>query len=179
MKRNIVLSVSAGIFMALNLALVAQAGSREELHKEVEEAIALLKKTDPSLKKFFNDSHGYAIFPSVGKGAIGIGGAYGQGEVYEKGKLIGLATLSQVTIGVQLGGQAYIEIVFFEDKGTLASFKESRTSISAQVSAVAAAAGAAAHAKYEYGVAIFTLQKNGLMFEASVGGQKFKFTPLE
>jgi lipid-binding SYLF domain-containing protein len=156
-----------------------QAGSREDLNREVQAAIALLKKTDPSLEKFFKSAHGYAIFPNVGKGAIGIGGAHGKGEVYEKGTLIGRSSLSQITIGVQLGGQQYIEIVFFESLETLRNFKESRTTLSAQVSAVAAAEGVAATANYELGVAVFTLQKNGLMFEASVGGQKFKFFPLD
>jgi lipid-binding SYLF domain-containing protein len=145
----------------------------------VEAAIQLMKQTDPTLDKFFKSSEGYAVFPNVGKGAIGIGGAHGKGEVYEKGILIGRASLSQLTIGFQLGGQVYSEIIFFETKDTLQDFKEGAYKVSAQASAVAAADGVGANAKYEHGVVIFTLAKNGLMFEASVGGQKFKFIPLE
>ena len=148
-----------------------------ELHEDVKEAIQLLKKSDSSLKKWFNGSHGYAVFPEVMKGAIGIGGAYGEGQVFEKGKLIGTASLSQVTLGVQLGGQEYIQVIFFEGKKALESFKAGNFELSAQASAVAAADGAAANAKYELGVAIFTLARGGLMFEASVGGQKFEFLP--
>lgn len=148
-----------------------------ELHEDVKESIKLLKKSDSSLKKWFNDSHGYAVFPEVVKGAIGIGGAYGEGQVFEKGKLIGDASLSQMTLGVQLGGQKYIEVIFFEGKKALESFKANDFKLSAQASAVAAAEGVAADAKYELGVAIFTLARGGVMFEASVGGQKFEFKP--
>jgi lipid-binding SYLF domain-containing protein len=157
-----------------------QAAAKDtELHEDVKEAITILKKSDSSLKKWFNDSHGYAVFPRVVKGAIGIGGAYGEGQVFEKGKLIGDASLSQVTLGVQLGGQTYIEVIYFEDEKALESFKASDFKLSAQASAVAAAEGAAADAKYELGVAIFTLARGGLMFEASVGGQKFEFKPIQ
>jgi lipid-binding SYLF domain-containing protein len=117
------------------------------------------------------------VFPSIAKGAIGIGGAHGKGQVFEKGKLIGEASVSQVTIGFQLGGQVYSEVIFFENKDTLESFKKSELAFSAQVSAVAAAEGASANAKYQLGVAVFTLAKGGLMYEASIGGQKFKFKP--
>ena len=151
----------------------------KDLHTEVKEAITILKKSDSSIKKWFNKSHGYAVFPRVGKGAIGIGGAHGDGQVFEKNKLIGDTSLSQVTLGVQLGGQVYIEVIFFEDKAALDSFTAGDYKLSAQASAVAAAEGAAADAKYELGVAIFTLARGGLMYEASVGGQKFNFTPIK
>lgn len=157
----------------------ASAGDADKLHRDVVEAIRLFKQSDSSIEKFFDESYGYAVFPKVGKGGIGIGGAYGKGEVYEQGKRVGTASLSQVTIGFQLGGQAYIELIFFEDKQSLDNFKTSKFALSAQASAVAAAEGAGATAKYELGVAIFTLARGGLMFEASVGGQKFKFTPTE
>lgn len=158
--------------------LSVHAGDGGKLHRNVEEAIRLFKQSDSSIGKLFKESYGYAVFPKVGKGGFGIGGAYGKGEVYERGKRIGTASLSQVTIGFQLGGQAYIEVIFFEDKESLDNFKSSKFALSAQASAVAAAEGAAANAKYELGVAIFTLARGGLMFEASVGGQKFKFAPL-
>jgi len=134
--------------------------------------------TDSLMKKRFKNDYGYVVFPNVGKGAIGVGGASGGGIVYEKGVVIGKAQMTQVTIGLQFGGQAYREVVFFQDKATLDRFKENKVEFSAQVSAVAAKAGASADAKYADGILIFTQQKGGLMYEASVGGQKFKYTPF-
>lgn len=146
---------------------------------EVAEVIANFKNNYPNLKVYFEKAYGYAIFPTVTKGAIGIGAAHGNGEVYENGKLIGTVTLTQVTVGVQLGGQAYSESIFFKDKKTLDDFMFNNMKLGAQTSAVAANSGVSSDADYNNGVAIFTLAKNGLMFEASVGGQKFHFKPTE
>jgi lipid-binding SYLF domain-containing protein len=154
------------------------AHDKNKLHKNVIEAIALFKDKDPGIKKFFDNSYGYAIFPKVGKGGIGIGAAAGRGEVYEKGELVGTARLTQVNIGLQLGGQVYSEIVFFKSEKDLDVFRKSRLKLSAQVSAVAAASGAAANANYSHGVVIFTIARYGLMYEATIGGQRFKFKPL-
>jgi len=132
--------------------------------------------TDSLMKKLFNGAYGYVVFPNVGKGAMGVGGASGGGTVFEKGAIVGQAQMTQVTIGFQFGGQAYREVVFFEDKKTLDRFKENNIEFTAQVSAVAAKSGASASAKYSDGILIFTQQKGGLMYEASVGGQKFKYT---
>lgn len=152
---------------------------REQLSDEVTEALAQFKKADSSLKDFLEKSAGYAVFPKVAKGAMGVGAANGRGQLFEKGRVVGEASLTQVTVGFQLGGQVYSEIIFFEDQKTLDDFKEGNLEFSAQVSAVAAAEGASKNAKYKLGVAIFTLARGGLMYEASVGGQKFKFTPYE
>ena len=133
--------------------------------------------TDSLMKRLFSGAYAYVIFPNVGKGAIGVGGASGGGTVFEKSAIIGKAQMTQVTIGFQFGGQAYREVVFFEDKKTLDRFKENNVEFSAQVSAVAAKSGASGNAKYTDGILIFTQQKGGLMYEASVGGQKFKYTP--
>lgn len=161
------------------VALAAEkAATLAQKQKEAEQTIELFKKTDPDLKKFFEQAVGYAVFPTVGKGGLGVGGARGTGLVYEKGKLIGEATLTQVTVGFQLGGQAYSELIFFETPEALEAFKASKFAMSAQVSAVAAAEGASRNAKYQLGVAVFTMAKGGLMYEASVGGQKFKFRPI-
>ena len=151
------------------------AGDAEAREKDAQAAIARFKDADPGLKKWFEDAHGYAVFPSVGKGGVGIGGAYGKGEVYEKGDHIGYATLTQATIGLQLGGQAYSEVIFFKDKHALDRLRSGQFELSAQASAVAATAGASADADYSGGVAIFTLAQGGLMAEASVGGQKFDY----
>lgn len=143
--------------------------------REVAEAIAAFKNRDSSMEVFFDEAYGYAVFPTVGKGGIGIGGAYGKGKVYRKGKQIGRTKLMQATIGFQLGGQAYREIIFFKDKKALDHFTSGNFEFSAQASAVAVTAGAATDADYSDGVAVFTLPKGGLMYEASVGGQKFSY----
>ncbi len=146
--------------------------------QEVQQAVADFKNSDPSMKVFFDKAYGFAVFPSVGKGGVGIGGAYGEGKVYSKGALEGTSSLMQFTLGLQLGGQVYREIIFFEDKTALDLFKYGNFEFGAQASAVAATAGVSADTDYSNGVAIFTLAKSGLMFEASVGGQKFSFEPL-
>ncbi len=146
-------------------------------NREVDEAIYRLKARDPGLKLFFSKAYGYAVFPTVGKAGLGLGGAYGEGEVYRQGRFIGTSTLTQLTIGLQLGGQAYTEIIFFKDKRALDDFTSGNFEFNAQASAVAVTAGASADADYDNGVAIFTLPKGGLMYEASVGGQKFSYEP--
>ncbi len=169
-----------GLCAAWCLAATLPAAERsDELSQNVKDAVAQFQKSDSKMKKLFDEAQGYAVFPSVAKGAIGIGGAHGEGQVFEKGKLVGTASLSQATIGFQLGGQVYSEAVFFEDEKALNEFKEGKFKVSAQVSAVAAAEGASANAKYQNGVAIFTVAKGGLMYEASVGGQKFSYTPIK
>jgi lipid-binding SYLF domain-containing protein len=113
-----------------------------------------------------------------GKGAIGVGGAYGRGEVWEGGKLVGYSTLTQASIGLALGGQSYTELIFFENKAALDRFKSGGFAFAAQASAVALKSGVSANAKYSDGVAVFTMGQTGLMYEASVGGQKFSFQPI-
>jgi hypothetical protein len=148
------------------------------LSDQVAAAIRNFKATDSTMERFFKDSYGYAVFPAVRSAAVGVGGAYGKAEVYERGNLIGHADLTQANVGASLGGQRYAEIVFFKDEGTLATFKTTQVEFDARASAIAASAGAATAADYQKGVAIFTLPEGGLMFQAAVGGQKFRFTPL-
>jgi len=149
---------------------------------------------------FFARSYGYAVFPTVGKGGIGIGGAYGKGRVYAGGNYVGDTSVTQVSIGLQLGGQAYSQIIFFEDKRAFDEFTSGNFEFGAQASAVAITAGASAEATttgtsagasggkndattttagtgYHKGMAVFTVAKGGLMYEASIGGQKFSYTP--
>ena len=142
-------------------------------------AIAEFKNADPSIEAFFNNSHGYAIFPEITKGAVGIGGAGGDGVVFEKGQSVGSSGMSQVTIGLALGGQTYREAIFFKDKAALDDFKNGNYEFAAEASAVAVKSGAAKTANYDHGVAIFTMAKGGLMFEASIGGQKFSYDPKQ
>jgi lipid-binding SYLF domain-containing protein len=169
------LTLSVGLAACLAGPSVARADATV---KEAESAVTVFKKADPGLARFFDGSAGYAVFPSIGKGGLVIGGAGGSGIVFEKGKAVGTTSLSQVTIGAQVGGQAYYEIIFFETAGSLAAFKKGEWTMAAQVSAVVLASGASADAKYEEGVAVFTLSRGGAMAEASVGGQKFTFAKL-
>jgi lipid-binding SYLF domain-containing protein len=157
---------------------VAASASRMADQREVAVVIAKFKQKDPGMAKIFAKAYGYAVFPTVGKGGIGLGAARGKGYVYERGRLIGRSTLTQVTIGLQLGGQAYSEVVFFQDKAALNDFKQGRLKLDAQASAVALTARASADLAYRRGVAIVTMAKGGLMYEASVGGQKFSYAGL-
>lgn len=149
---------------------------------------------------FFDSSYGYAIFPTIGKGGIGIGGAYGEGQVYKGGALTGKTDLKQLTIGFQLGGQAYSQVIFFEDERAYTEFTSGNFEFGAQATAVALTAAVSAEANtgggtgtsvsggqndaaiansgYHKGMAVFTIAKGGLMYEASIGGQKFSFKPL-
>jgi lipid-binding SYLF domain-containing protein len=154
------------------------AEGQAQLTVKAEDAIQTAKKADPGLQKFFDTAVGYAVFPSVGKGGIGVGGAYGRGEVFEGGKPVGYATLTQASIGLQLGGQKYTELIFFENKAALDNFKSGTFAFAAQASAVALKSGVSANAKYSGGVAVFTLGEAGLMYEASIGGQKFAYQPI-
>jgi lipid-binding SYLF domain-containing protein len=145
---------------------------------DVAETIAKFKEGDPGMQGWFAQAYGYAVFPSVGKGGIGIGGARGKGLVYEQGVVIGKVTLTQVTVGFQFGGQAFSEVIFFKDKKALDRFTEGNFEFEAGVSAVALTAGASRDIAYSNGVAIVTATKGGLMYEASVGGQKFDYEAI-
>lgn len=145
---------------------------------DVARVIQKFKNKDPGLAKVFADAYGYAVFPTVGKGGIGVGAARGKGYVYQGGRLIGRSTLTQVSIGLQLGGQAYSEVVFLKDAAALDNFKRGRLKLDAQASAVALTARASADLAYRNGVAIVTMAKGGLMYEASVGGQKFSYKAI-
>ncbi len=150
----------------------------DESVRDAKDIVDMFKKTDPGLDNFFARAAGYAVFPTVGKGGLALGGAYGSGVLFQQGRAVGKTTLTQVTIGFQLGGQAYSEIIFLQTENNLADFKKGQFALAAQASAVALSSGASANAKYQQGVAVFTSTKGGLMYEASVGGQKFSYDPL-
>jgi lipid-binding SYLF domain-containing protein len=163
-----------------------------------QDTINIFRKAGES-GKFVDTAYGYAVFPTIGKAGVGVGGAHGKGRVYEKGKYIGDTSMTQVTVGFQLGGEGFSEIIFFEDQRALQDFTKGNFEFGAEAQAVAitAAAGVktdttgtsggvngtkdAAKTKsagYHKGMATFTVVKGGLMYEASVGGQKFSYTPL-
>jgi lipid-binding SYLF domain-containing protein len=150
---------------------------KKVLSAEVQEAIAVMKAKDPSIDRFFEKSYGYAVLPKVFKGAFIAGGAGGKGEVFEKGKMVGYCHVSQASLGFSFGGEFFREIVFFRDKEDLDKFKPSEYTFSAQVTGVALTAGAAAKADYKAGMAVFITADTGLMVDASLGGQKFKYVP--
>jgi len=150
----------------------------DALTEQVNETVSQFRQRDPGMERFFERSYGWAVFPKVAKGAAGVGGANGRGLVIEQGDVVGYTTVSQATIGLQLGGQTYREIIFFQTRPDLEHFKAGRFEFDAQASAVAARAGASADANYARGVAVFTMTRAGLMYEASIGGQKFTYEPL-
>ena len=148
---------------------------KDKLHDEVMIAILRFKDKDDGMEQFFQNAHGYAVFPAVGRGGFVVGGAYGKGELYVKDKMVGYCDLSQGSIGAQIGGQGYREVIFFETKTALKSFQAGTFEFAGQASAVAASAGASADANYEHGVVVFTMARGGLMAEASIGGQNFSY----
>jgi lipid-binding SYLF domain-containing protein len=166
-----------GLLLLMNFPAAALAGWDPSKANEAQEAITAFKAADPDLETFFEKAHGYAVFPSVGKAGMGIGGAYGKGIVYEQGAAIGNTTLKQLSMGFEFGGESYREIIFFEDQQTLDDFKKGNYELGAQASAVALKKGASKNADFDKGVAVFTQTKGGLMFDVSVGGQKFTFEP--
>jgi lipid-binding SYLF domain-containing protein len=151
---------------------------KKEVLSDSKEAKDAFIKKDPSMSNLFSSSYGYVIFPKITKAGLVFGGSGGYGVVYEQGKAIGTAKAAQVTVGAQVGAQAYREVIFFENKDVLGRFKANKVEFSAEISAVAAKSGVSKNAKYISGVAIFTDDLGGLMAEASVGGQKFVYKPL-
>lgn len=156
-------------------------------------------KQSPQVQPYFENAYGYAVFPTVGKGGLGVGGAYGKGQVYRGGEVTGITKLMKVSLGFQAGGQAFSQIIFFQDKRAYDEFTSGQFAFDAQASAVAITAGAQAQVgstgatagvsagpktgaqaetNYLKGMAIFVHAKGGLMYEAAIAGQKFSFEPL-
>lgn len=158
---------------------MAQDNSQERIINDSKGAKESFLKADPSMENLFEHSAGYVIFPNVGKGGAGVGAAAGKGAVHEKGVLVGTAQMTQVTVGAQAGGQAYREIIFFENQEALDRFMHDKVEFSGQASAIAVKSGASANANYRDGVVVFSQEKGGLMLEASIGGQKFTYKSLK
>ena len=182
---------------ALLIAAVGSANARTV--EDYSQTIEVYKKS-PQAKPYFAKAYGYAVFPTIGKGGFGIGGAHGKGQVYRGGTVTGFTSLSQVSIGFQAGGQAFSQIIFFHDKRAYDEFTSGNFEFDATASAVAITAGAQAstggtgstagassgpgtgsqaEASYRHGMATFIHAKGGLMYEASIGGQKFSFNPVK
>jgi lipid-binding SYLF domain-containing protein len=175
--RRFLATLAALIIAAPVLAF--EPDTSDSLQLDVKKAIIDIKAADPGIETFFESAAGYAVFPSVGKGGIVIGGAYGKGLVIVNEMVDGYTTMSQATIGLQLGGQKYAQFIFFKDETAIGHFKRGNFEFGAQASAVAITAGASADAAYDSGVAVFTQAQGGLMFEGTIGGQRFTYQAAE
>ncbi|WP_040548098.1 lipid-binding SYLF domain-containing protein [Pedosphaera parvula] len=171
-------NITLAAFVMMAVTLTARAADEADLKTEVNNAIARFKEADPGISTLFQTSAGYAVFPSVGKGGLVIGGAHGKGLVFEKGKAVGEVTLTEASIGAQVGGQVFSEVIFFETPAVLEDFKTGKFTMDATINGVVAAEGVEKSAKFQNGVEVFVLPKTGLMGQAAVGGQRFKFRPL-
>ncbi len=171
-------SVLSILLLTTGTSAFSASATDGDLAAEAQKAIKVLQTTDSALTNLFTGAAGFAVFLSVGKGSLIFGGEHGKGIVYEEGEPIGEATLTEINVGHQVGGQSFYEVIFFETTEALANFEEGHFEISAEVSAVAAAEGAALNAKYRKGAMVLTLPRTGLMVQATLGGQKFKYKPL-
>jgi lipid-binding SYLF domain-containing protein len=178
-KSNVLITALAVLALATGCTTTGKKSS--ELSTDVKDARADFLNSDDTLAQALANASGYAIFPNVGSGAAFFGAAAGKGELFEKGNPhpLGDVALNQVSVGAQAGGEVYSELILFQDPVALNNFKQSNFQFAARVSAVAAAEGVSANAKYEQGVIILTLPQSGLMTQASIGGQEFDFTPYE
>jgi lipid-binding SYLF domain-containing protein len=149
----------------------------DAIHDEVNAALTRVREKDPELASAIDEAHGYAVFPSAGRASAVLGGAFGRGEVFERGERIGGASMGQLTLGVQLGGQTFSEIVVFKSENALDRFKAGRLAFAGNLSAVVSKVSAAGTADYERDVIVKVYSRGGMLLEASLGGQYFKFKP--
>lgn len=178
MKRSLTFSAATVMLLLMLTACATAPKSAEgkaDIRTDADVALAKAQRHDPSLTRVFDNAAGYAVFPTVGKGAVGIGGAYGKGVLYSNGAAVGYCDLTQATVGVQIGGQGYTEIIVLETPRAVSNFKDGNFTFDAQTTAVALKSGVGANAKYKNGVVVFTMDEAGLMYEAAVGGQKFSY----
>ena len=191
MKKLFLAVVTLSFVLMSTFAQAWSPDSSDKMELSVAQAIITAKDKDPSLAKWFEEAYGYAVFPKVGKGGIGIGGAHGKGLVIHGDTTMANTSLSQLTIGFQLGGQAYSQVVFFKDKRAFEEFTTGQFEFSAQAEAIAITYSAGAQAgtdgasasananqsdtNYYKGLIVFTMGKGGLMYQAALGGQKYDY----
>lgn len=175
-KKMLSLTVAA---LSIGALFVFNAAA-DDLAAQSQQTIANFQNADSNLKPFMDKSAGYAVFPSVGKGGLIVGGAHGKGLLFENGAVTGQTTLTQGSIGAQIGGETFAQIICFENPTALSSFKNGNFQLGADVNAIALSSSVSKSAPITYtqGVAVFTMAKSGLMAQAAVGGQKFSFEPL-
>lgn len=151
----------------------------EDLLSDAREERRTIEQNYPEVAELFETSAGYAIFPNVGKGAYVIGGASGNGVVFEDGDHVGYADLKQVDVGLQLGGKAFVEVLFFQTDAALEDFKDGSYELAANASAVVLEEGISRDINFQNGVAVVTMPKAGAMAGISVGGQRFTYQPAQ
>lgn len=179
MKKTIFnITVAAALSTAALFAVNARAA--DDLAMRAKQTIADFQNADPNLAAFMNNSAGYAVFPSVGKGGLVVGGARGAGLLFENGAITGRTTLTQGSIGAQAGGQTFSQIIVFQSPSAVSSFKNGKFQMSADVNAIALSSSVSKTLPLTYtrGLAVFTMARSGLMAQATVGGQRFSFEPL-
>ncbi len=165
-------------FLFTPVILLAQTQEQKQIIDDARKAKAAFIQQDPAISKVFASVEGYVIFPNVGKGAYVVGGAAGIGAVYENGHLVGMAKLLQIDIGLQVGGQAFRQVIFFKTEEALNHFKSGNFELAGTASAVVLEEGKAVNIKFRDDIAVVTMPKAGAMVEVSVGGQKFEYEGL-
>jgi lipid-binding SYLF domain-containing protein len=175
MNKLLAVLITLSLLISSAHAQVWKPDVTDKLELSVAQAIIKANETDPTLTMWFESAYAYAVFPKVGKGGFIFGGAHGDGLVIQGGRTVGTTSLTQVTVGAQVGGQTYSQYIMFKDQVSFEHFTRGNFEMGAQVSAVALKVGASVDANYDSGVAVFTLAESGLMAEASIGGQKFEF----
>lgn len=176
MKKFTAILFTLNMVLASTAALAAwEPDKNDKLELSAAKALLTAKDKDSGMADILANAYAYAVFPKVGKGGIGIGGAHGKGIVIRGDSTVATTSLSQVTVGFQLGGQVYSQFILFKDKTAFDNFARGNFELGAQASAVAITLGASADANYDGGVMVFTIAEGGLMYEATVGGQKFKY----
>lgn len=174
-KKNLMLAM-----FFFSISLFAQNADDKKIVKDAEQAKAAFLKANSKLQSYFDDAKAYVIFPNIGKGALIIGAASGNGAVYERGVLVGMANMKQVDVGAQIGGKAFSEVIFLKTDKAVQDFMNDDFRLGSNLSAIAANQSAPSFdVTYTDGVAVFTLPKEGLMAEVSVGGQKFDFEAFD
>ena len=151
---------------------------KADLEQESQSAVNRMRNADTGIDKALKEAYGHVIFPKAGKGGFIVGGGYGRGVAYEQGRQVGFADITQLSAGLQIGGQAFSELIIFQNKEALDRFKNNQLTFSANASGVIVKKGVATAVNYDNGVAVFVLPVAGAMAEASIGGQKFTFTPM-
>jgi len=153
------------------------ASNQVGLRNDAQTAVRQMTAQDGKLQDFINNAYAYAVFPDIGEGSVGVGGASGKGVVYQNGQVVGTAALNQVSVGPQIGGQTYSELVVFQNQDAFNRFQNGNLEFGAQATGIAVKAGAAAASRFDNGVAVFIMPKGGLQAGANINGQKLTYSP--
>jgi lipid-binding SYLF domain-containing protein len=171
--------VTAGLLLCFAACSTGpkSAGEAQAIDQRANATVASMNARDPGLQSVLNSAYGYVVFPSIGKGGFIVGGAHGDGVVYEQGRVTGYATVNQASVGAQIGAQTFSQVLVFRDQADLNRLKAGQFNLGADISAVVLTAGAAASTQFKNGVAVFVMPNGGAMIDVSVNGQQIKFKP--